>query len=230
MATTRVASLLAVTSSSCMLLLFVADPSRGCPRRPYADSAHPQRGSPSPMLIRRLSRWLDDRLGTSGFARGALDKAFPDNWSFLLGEIAMYCFVVLVLTGTFLTFFFEASSRDVVYDGSYKPLVGTHMSAAYRSTVGLSHDVRAGLVMRQIHHWAALVFLAAIVCHLCRIFFTGAFRRPREVNWIVGVTMLVLALANGFTGYSLPDDLLSGTGLRIAYSIAVARPLIGTWL
>src|SRR5947207_2972598 len=104
------------------------------------------------------------------------------------------------------------------------------MSEAFRSTVQLSWDVRAGLVFRQIHHWAALVFLAAIVVHLCRIFFTGAFRRPRELNWLVGVTLLVLAMANGFAGYSLPDDLLSGTGLRIGYSIALAVPVVGTWL
>src|SRR5256885_11041594 len=182
------------------------------------------------MLTRRLARWFDDRLGASRFARSALDKAFPDHWSFLLGEIAMYCFVVLVLTGTFLTFFFEASSQDVVYNGSFKPLIGTHMSAAYRSTVGLSFDVRAGLVMRQMHHWAALVFVGAIVLHLCRIYFTGAFRRPRELNWVIGLTMLVLGLANGFTGYSMPDDLLSGTGLRIAYSIATSVPLVGPWL
>jgi ubiquinol-cytochrome c reductase cytochrome b subunit len=94
----------------------------------------------------------------------------------------------------------------------------------------LSFDVRAGLVMRQMHHWAALIFIAAIVTHLCRVFFTGAFRRPREINWIIGLTMLVLALANGFTGYSLPDDLLSGTGLRVAFSIATSVPLVGPWL
>jgi ubiquinol-cytochrome c reductase cytochrome b subunit len=104
------------------------------------------------------------------------------------------------------------------------------MSQAYETTIRLSFDVRAGLVMRQIHHWAALVFIATIVAHLCRIFFTGAFRRPRELNWIIGVTLLVLAIFNGFAGYSLPDDLLSGTGLRIAYSIALAVPVIGTWL
>jgi ubiquinol-cytochrome c reductase cytochrome b subunit len=86
------------------------------------------------------------------------------------------------------------------------------------------------MVFRQMHHWAAVVFVAAIVLHLCRIFFTGAFRRPREINWIIGVTLLVLAIFNGFTGYSLPDDLLSGTGLRIAYSIALSIPAVGTWL
>ncbi|MDP9332272.1 MAG: ubiquinol-cytochrome c reductase cytochrome b subunit [Actinomycetota bacterium] len=181
------------------------------------------------MLIRRLSRWIDDRLGTSRFARSSLNKVFPDHWSFMLGEIALYCFVVLILTGVYLTFFFVASTKTVVYNGSYKPLQGVAMSQSYESTIRLSFDVRAGLVMRQIHHWAALVFIGAIVLHLCRIFFTGAFRRPRELNWIVGVTLLVLAIFNGFAGYSLPDDLLSGTGLRIAYSIALAIPILGTW-
>ncbi len=147
----------------------------------------------------------------------------------MLGEIALYCFVVLILTGVYLTFFFVASTKTVVYNGSYKPLQGVAMSQSYESTIRLSFDVRAGLVMRQIHHWAALVFIGAIVLHLCRIFFTGAFRRPRELNWIVGVTLLVLAIFNGFAGYSLPDDLLSGTGLRIAYSIALAIPILGTW-
>ena len=181
------------------------------------------------MITRRIARWIDDRLGASRFARGALDKAFPDHWSFMLGEIALYAFVVIVLTGVFLTFFFDPSPRRVIYRGSYEPLVGVRMTEAYRSTVELSFDVRAGLVMRQTHHWAALVFLAAIVTHLCRVFFTGAFRRPRELNWIIGVTLLLLALLNGFTGYSLPDDLLSGTGLRIAYSIALSIPFVGTW-
>ncbi|HEY4378433.1 MAG TPA: ubiquinol-cytochrome c reductase cytochrome b subunit [Acidimicrobiales bacterium] len=148
----------------------------------------------------------------------------------MLGEIALYALVVLIVTGTFLTFFFQASSRTVAYHGSYKPLRGTTMSEAYRSTVQLSQDVRAGLVVRQMHHWAALIFLAAIVCHLCRIFFTGSFRKPREPNWVIGVTLLVLGMANGFTGYSLPDDLLSGTGLRVAYSIATSVPIVGPWL
>jgi ubiquinol-cytochrome c reductase cytochrome b subunit len=182
------------------------------------------------MILRRVARWTDDRLGSSAFAEDALNKVFPDHWSFMLGEISLYCFVILVLTGTFLTFFFDASSRDIVYHGSYAPLNGATVSQAYASVVRISFDVRAGLVMRQIHHWAALVFIGAIVLHLCRIFFTGAFRRPRELNWIIGVTLLVLAIFNGFTGYSLPDDLLSGTGLRIAYSIALSVPLIGTWV
>jgi len=181
------------------------------------------------MMVERMLKWFDDRLGTSHFARSALNKIFPDNWSFMLGEIALYCFVVLILTGTYLTFFFVPSAKDVVYHGSYHALRGVHMSEAYQSSVRLSFDVRSGLVFRQMHHWAALIFMGAIVVHLCRIFFTGAFRRPRELNWVIGVTMLILVMFNGFSGYSLPDDLLSGTGLRIAYSIALAVPIIGTW-
>jgi ubiquinol-cytochrome c reductase cytochrome b subunit len=181
-------------------------------------------------MVRPIIRWFDERLGASPFARTALDKAFPDHWSFMLGEIALYSFVVLVATGTFLAFFFEPSLKTVTYTGGYVPLRGIEMSAAYSSVVHLSFDVRAGLVMRQTHHWAALVFIASIVAHLCRVFFTGAFRRPREINWIIGVTMLLLAIANGVTGYSLPDDLLSGTGLRIIYSIVLSIPVVGTWL
>jgi ubiquinol-cytochrome c reductase cytochrome b subunit len=181
-------------------------------------------------MMRRLARWLDDRVGGSHFAEQALSKVFPDHWSFMLGEIAMYSFVVLVVTGIFLSLFFDPSVAETTYQGDYGPLRGTEMSEAYRSVVELSFDVRAGLVMRQAHHWAAIVFIAALVVHLLRVFFTGAFRRPREINWIIGVTLLALALFNGFTGYSLPDDLLSGTGLRIAYSIALSIPLIGTWV
>lgn len=181
-------------------------------------------------MLKSAVRWFDDRLGASSFTRSVLNKVFPDHWSFMIGEIALYCFVILVLTGTFLAFFFDASLREVSYEGAYGPLNGVTMSEAYRSVVELSFDVRAGLVMRQIHHWAALVFVAAILVHLCRVFFTGAFRRPRELNWMVGLTLLLLAIFNGFTGYSLPDDLLSGTGLRIAYSIALSIPFIGTWI
>ena len=182
------------------------------------------------MLTRRGARWLDSRLGSAKLARSVLGKVFPDHWSFLLGELALYSFVVLLATGVYLTFFFHPGTEIVRYDGSYEPLRGVEMTEAYRSAIELSFDVRAGLVMRQIHHWAAPLFIAAIVVHLGRIFFTGAFRRPRELNWIIGVTLLILAIFNGFAGYSLLDDQLSGTGLRIAYSIMLSIPLAGTWL
>ncbi len=187
------------------------------------------RKPPAP-LTRRLARWLDRRIGAADFARSALNKVFPDHWSFMIGELALYCFIILILTGLYLTFFFHPSSNVVVYHGSYGPMNGVQMSEAYRSALDLSFDVRAGLVMRQIHHWAALLFNAAIVVHLARVFFTGAFRRPREINWMIGVTLLILAVFNGFAGYSLLDDQLSGTGLRIAYSIALSIPVVGTWI
>jgi ubiquinol-cytochrome c reductase cytochrome b subunit len=172
---------------------------------------------------------IDDRIILAPWLRRTMNKVYPDHWSFLLGEIALYSFLILLLSGTYLTFFFDASMREVVYEGSYAPLRGVEMSAAYDSALSLSFDVRGGLFMRQLHHWAALLFVAAIVVHLLRIFFTGAFRRPRETNWLIGVVMMVLALLMGVTGYSLPDDLLSGTGLRIISAILLSVPVIGTW-
>ncbi len=175
------------------------------------------------------AKWVDDRLGSSNFVRRSLNKVFPDHWSFMLGEIALYTFIILLLTGTYLGLFYEASVREVIYNGSYVPLKGIAMSQAYASTLDISFDVRGGLLMRQIHHWAALLFMASIVVHLARVYFTGAFRKPRELNWVIGSLLLILGIAEGFAGYSLPDDLLSGTGARIAYSIALAIPVVGTW-
>ncbi|MFD0688576.1 cytochrome bc1 complex cytochrome b subunit [Actinomadura fibrosa] len=181
-------------------------------------------------LAGALARGTDDRLGASGFMKRNLGKAFPGHWSFLLGEIALYAFAVLLLTGVYLTLFFKPVSGQIVYGGSYAPLRGATMSEAYASALRLSFDVRGGLLMRQLHHWAANVFVAAICAHLLRIFFTGAFRKPREINWLIGVTLFGLALAEGFAGYSLPDDLLSGTGLRIAQGIMLSIPLVGTYV
>jgi ubiquinol-cytochrome c reductase cytochrome b subunit len=182
------------------------------------------------VITRWLVRRLDDRLGFSPLARSGLNKVFPDHWTFMMGEIALYSFVYLVFSGVFLTLFFEASTTKTAYHGAYTPLEGVEVSSAYASAVQLSWDVRLGLVMRQSHHWAALLFTGAIVVHLCRIFFTGAYRRPREINWWVGLTLLLLAFVNGFAGYSLPDDLLSGTGLRVANAIMLSIPVIGPWL
>src|SRR4051794_34625822 len=178
----------------------------------------------------KMALEVDDRLIVAGPLRRTLNKVFPDHWSFLLGEIALYSFIILLLTGTYLTFFFDASMREVTYNGSYAPLRGVEMSAAYESTLNISFDVRGGLLIRQMHHWAALLFMASIVCHLLRIFFTGAFRRPRETNWFIGIVLLVLALLEGFAGYTLPDDLLSGTGLRIFSAVFLSIPVIGTWV
>ncbi len=173
---------------------------------------------------------VDDRTGAAKWMKKNLTKVFPDHWSFLLGEIALYSFVILLLSGTFLTFWFDPSMKEVVYNGSYEPLQGIKMSAAYASTLDISFEVRGGLLMRQIHHWAALIFMIGIVVHLMRVFFTGAFRKPREFNWIIGVGLLTLGIVEGFLGYSLPDDLLSGTGIRIAEAIIQALPIVGSYL
>ena len=172
-------------------------------------------------------RFIDERLGAARPIRFLLDYVFPDHWSFLLGEIALYAFIVLVVTGTFLALFFSPSTSHVVYHGSYAPLAGQKVSEAFSSTLALSFAVKGGLLMRQTHHWAALVFVAAITLHLLRIVFTGAFRKPRELNYLVGVTMLAVAILEGFCGYSLPDDLLSGIGLAIAWGVAMSIPFVG---
>jgi ubiquinol-cytochrome c reductase cytochrome b subunit len=175
-------------------------------------------------------RWLDDRLRGARGVRTFARKVFPDHWTFLLGEIALYSFIILLLTGTFLTLFFQPSMTDVVYHGSYRNLDGVRMSEAYASTLNISFDVRGGLLIRQIHHWAADLFLAAIMAHMIRHFFTGSYRKPREVNWLIGVVMFALALLEGLFGYSLPDDLLSGTGLRILEGVLLSIPVVGTYL
>ena len=181
-------------------------------------------------MIEFIARAIDSRLHIAKFVREALNHIFPDHWSFMLGEIALYSFVILVATGAFLALFYNGSSAQIIYHGSYHPLDGVKMSAAYRSILHISFDVPAGLLMRQMHHWAADIFIAAIVAHQARIFFTAAYRRPREINWTVGMTLLVLALVNGFFGYSMCDDLLSNAGLRIGYAIALSIPIIGPWL
>jgi ubiquinol-cytochrome c reductase cytochrome b subunit len=176
------------------------------------------------------SNYIDERTSISAVVKEFGRKVFPDHWSFLLGEVALYSFVVILLSGTFLTFFFQASMAEVHYDGSYVPLKGVEMSAAMASSLDISFDIRGGLLMRQIHHWAALLFVASIGLHMMRIFFTGAFRKPRELNWVIGFVLFILAMAEGFTGYSLPDDLLSGNGLRIIDGMVKGIPLVGTWI
>ncbi|NRQ51036.1 cytochrome bc1 complex cytochrome b subunit [Aeromicrobium stalagmiti] len=173
--------------------------------------------------------WLDDRLGLAGVAKKNLRKVFPEHWSFMLGEIALWSFVVLLLTGVFLTFWYQPSMTEVEYQGSYLPFNGLEMSSAYKSTLDISFDIRGGLLIRQIHHWAAALFVAAMMVHMLRVMFTGAYRKPREINWLIGLTLLLLGLVEGFAGYSLPDDLLSGTGLRFVDGLIRSIPLVGSY-
>jgi ubiquinol-cytochrome c reductase cytochrome b subunit len=179
-------------------------------------------------MVARTIRFLDSRSGAAPFLKKALRYLFPDHWSFLLGEVALYSFIVLVATGVYLTFYFEPSLADTTYRGAYEPLRNLHMSEAYRSVVDISFGVKAGLLIRQTHHWAADVFVASIVLHLLRVFFTGAFRKPRELIWLVGLAMLFASLLEGYLGYSMVDDLLSGMGLAIGYGVALSVPFIGS--
>jgi ubiquinol-cytochrome c reductase cytochrome b subunit len=181
-------------------------------------------------VVGGVANYVDERTSLSGAVKFLGRKIFPDHWSFMLGEIALYSFVVILLSGTFLTFFYDPSMVEVHYEGSYIPLKGLEMSAAYSSSLNITFDVRGGLLMRQVHHWAALLFIAAIGLHMLRVFFTGAFRKPREINWVIGFVLFILAMAEGFTGYSLPDDLLSGNGLRIIDGMIKAIPGAGTWI
>jgi ubiquinol-cytochrome c reductase cytochrome b subunit len=177
-----------------------------------------------------VAEWADDRLGLATLMRKNLRKVFPDHWSFMLGEIALWSFVVLLLTGVFLTFWFTPSMSESAYQGSYTQLRGVPMSDAYASTLHISFDIRGGLLVRQMHHWSAMLFIAAMFVHMMRVFLTGAFRKPRELNWVIGSLLLLLGIVEGFAGYSLPDDLLSGTGLRIADGLIKATPVVGSYM
>jgi ubiquinol-cytochrome c reductase cytochrome b subunit len=183
-----------------------------------------------PSKVGGVGNWADERLGLGTLAKKNIRKVFPDHWSFMLGEIALWSFVVLLLTGVFLTLWFKPSMAEVTYMGSYDQLRGMHMSEAYASTIEISFDVRGGLLMRQMHHWSAMLFIAAMFVHMMRVFFTGAFRKPRELNWVIGGLLLMMGILEGFAGYSLPDDLLSGTGLRIADGLMKSVPVVGSYV
>jgi ubiquinol-cytochrome c reductase cytochrome b subunit len=183
-----------------------------------------------PPAVDAVGAWLDDRFHGAKGVRVLMKKVFPDHWSFMLGEIALWSFVILLLTGTFLALFFDPSAAQIVYHGSYTKLDGVRMSEAYSSTLNISFDVRGGLLIRQIHHWAAIMFTVGLMAHMLRVFFTGAYRKPREINWLIGIGLFTLALVEGLFGYSLPDDQLSGAGLRITEGVAQGIPIVGTYL
>lgn len=182
-------------------------------------------------LLARQADDIDTRYHPAAALRRQFNKVFPTHWSFLLGEIALYSFIILLLSGVYLTLFFDPSMAEVIYHGVYQPLNGVQMSRAYETALNISFEVRGGLFVRQLHRWAALMFAASIMVHLARIFFTGAFRPTSRTNWVVGSLLLILAMFEGYFGYSLPDDLLSGIGIRAALSsITLGMPVIGTWL
>ncbi len=208
----------------------MAEPAITVPGSPAVEAEVPKKQiGPVFRVARGPVKWADERIGVAGLLRPFFRKVFPDHWSFLLGEIALYSFIVCLLSGVFLTIWFVPSMAEIEYEGSYELLRGLPMSEAYASTLALSFDIRGGLLLRQMHHWAAMLFVAAMLVHSLRIFFTGAFRKPRELNWVIGVALLAMGIFEGFFGYSLPDDLLSGTGLRFLDGAIRATPVIGTW-
>ena len=178
-------------------------------------------------LFALLFENLDKRLKLRAPGRKVANKVFPHHWSFLLGEIALVAFIVLVLTGIFLTMFYRPTTDPTIYTGTNEVFSGQELPAAFESIVRLSYDVPGGLLFRRLHRAAAHLFVATIILHLLRVLLTGAFRRPREINYHVGVVLLLLSFATGFTGYSLPYDALAGTGIRVAYSMALSIPYIG---
>ena len=194
------------------------------------DPVPAQPSSATARKVGGLGGWVDDRTGAGKGVGYLLKKVFPDHWSFMLGEIAMYSMIICLLTGAFLTFWYVPSMTQITYTGSYVPLRGIEMSEAYKTTLDISFDIKGGLIIRQIHHWAALMFVVALVVHMFRVFFTGAFRKPREINWVIGSVLALLAIVEGFAGYSLPDDLLSGTGIRAMQGFVQSAPVIGTYI
>ena len=176
-----------------------------------------------------LFRWLDERFDLD---RGIFGKAFPEDryGSFLLGEVGLFAFVVLALTGTYLGLLYAPSAETTSYQGSVIQYSGKQVPAAFASVLTITYDTPFGMFVRMAHHWAAYVFIAAIALHMFRIFFTGAYRDPHEPNWFVGGTLLLLALVEGFFGYALPYDNFSATATTIGFEMLGSIPLVGQWL
>ena len=192
----------------------------------------PLRGSgrKGALVTDRVTRWLDERTRLTRGLESLRKRVVPDHWSLLFGQIAVASFVICSLSGVFLMFFYDPSTTPVVYDGAYEGLRGVEMSRALESTVHLSLEVRGGLLMRQLHHWSASVMIAAVMLHLLRVFFTGAFRKPRELTWLLWFGILLAGMGAGLTGHILPDDALSGTSLMVMDGLLKGIPIIGTWL
>ncbi|MEF8822179.1 MAG: cytochrome bc complex cytochrome b subunit [Halovenus sp.] len=176
--------------------------------------------------LRRLYGWFDDRLDLEG-GRSILGKAFPAEDSFLLGEVALFCFVLLVLSGMFLGFFYEPSISNVEYEGSVAEYQGEEMPESYVSVLNITYDVPFGMLLRRMHHWAAHLMVASMALHMLRVFFTGAYRNPRELNWVVGTALAGATMFAAYTGYALPFDEFASTAVGIGYNVALSIPIIG---
>ena len=176
--------------------------------------------------LRAAYGWLDERFDLSATTH-VLGKAFPAEDSFLLGEVALFCFLLLVLTGVFLGFFFEPSTSQVEYQGSVVAYQNEEVPESFASVLHITYDVPYGMFLRRMHHWAAHLFVASIALHMLRVFFTGAYRNPREPNWVVGTVLMGLAVFAAYTGYALPFDEFASTATGIGYNVARSVPVFG---
>lgn len=170
----------------------------------------------------RVFTWFDERLELNRFKAKFLVKTFPTHPTFLLGELALYCFVTLVVTGVFLGLLYEPSTTMVSLFGSMVP-------SAYASVVKIDL-LPLGTIIRRIHHWSAMLMIASVLAHLMRIYFTSAYRKPREINWLVGLSLLGTSLLAAFTGYLLPFSQFSVTATSIAFYVTKSVPWIGDWI
>ncbi|WP_336002661.1 cytochrome b [Halorientalis halophila] len=177
----------------------------------------------------RIYGFFDDRLDLTE-SQSFLGKAFPAEDSFLLGEVALFCFLILVLTGMFLGFFFEPSTTEVEYEGSVAEYQGEDLPEAFVSVLNITYDVPFGMLLRRMHHWAAHLFVASMALHMLRVFFNGAYRNPRELNWLVGTGLAGTSMFAAYTGYALPFDEFASTAVGIGYNVALSVPIIGETL
>ena len=162
--------------------------------------------------------------------RDLLRRDPGDRLAAAFGRIALYSFAVAGVSGILLLPFFRPSMATVVYHGSYAKLDGLPMSQAYRSVLDISFDVPAGLLIRQVHHWSADVFVAAVCLRLLRAFFRGRFSGRARPGWLIWVTLLPLGMLAAYTGTILPDDSLSGGSLSVITGVLLSVPVIGTHL
>ncbi|MBS3761171.1 MAG: cytochrome bc complex cytochrome b subunit [Halodesulfurarchaeum sp.] len=180
-------------------------------------------------MIVGAGSWLNDRLHLDD-EQGFLGKAFPAEDSFLLGEVALFSFVTIVLTGIFLGVFYEPSTADVLYQGVVDQFQGEELPASFVSVLHITYGVPFGMFIRRLHHWGAHLFIASIALHMMRVFFTGAYRNPREINWVVGMLLAVLAMGASYTGYALPFDEFGATATGIGYNLATSVPVLGDFI
>jgi quinol---cytochrome c reductase cytochrome b subunit, bacillus type len=161
-----------------------------------------------------VAAWIDERSGLSGFARAFMFRKVPKgNWFYTLGSATMFAFLVQAVTGVFLAMYYDPSP------------VG-----AYDSVQHISNDVWLGSLVRGMHHWGASVMVVLIFLHMGRTFFFGAYKYPRELNWIIGVVLLILTMVMGFTGYLLPFDQRSFWATVVGVNINGTAPILGPYL